>query len=161
VFAELRLKKSEFGGMAAAKQPGTMNTPSSCLRSVVAGLVLSASAAFGQSTTTTTTTSSTTSDGTVSDFSPNTITVRSTSSTTPVAYSYSKTTTYVDEAGNPVSMETVHSGAPVTVYYTSDGGAMTATKVVVHRVTTTTDAPADVTTVKKTSTTTTTTGTAQ
>jgi hypothetical protein len=131
-----------------------MKSSSSFLQVAVAGLILSVGAAFAQ-TTTTTTTSSTTSDGTVSDFSPNTITVRSTSSTSPVAYSYSKTTTYVDENGNPVSMETVRSGAPVTVYYSNDGGAMTATKVVVHR-TTTTNVPMDTTTVVKKTTTTTT-----
>ena len=96
------------------------------------------------------------------DFSPSVITVRSTSSTTPVSYSYSKTTTYVDQNGNPVSMETVHSGAPVTVYYTDDNGQMMATKMVVHRETTTTDAvPAPLpdtttSTYKKTTTTTTT-----
>jgi hypothetical protein len=66
----------------------------------------------------------------------------------------------VDEAGNPVAMETVRSGAPVTVYYSGDGTSMTATRVVIHKVTTTTDAaappPADTsTTVKKTTTTTT------
>ena len=43
----------------------------------------------------------TTSAGTVSEFSPDAITV--TSGTSPVSYTYSKTTTYVDENGNPVS----------------------------------------------------------
>jgi hypothetical protein len=88
--------------------------------------------------TTTTTTTATTSDGTVSVFSPDTIVVKSTTSTTPLTYSYSKTTTYVDENGNAVSSETVKSGAPVTVYYTQDGDKMIATKVVVKKTTTTT-----------------------
>jgi hypothetical protein len=87
---------------------------------------------------TTTSTTTTTSDGTVSQFSPNTIVVSSTTSATPVSYSYSKTTTYVDENGNPVSSETVKSGAPVTVYYTQDGDKMIATKVIVRKTTTTT-----------------------
>jgi hypothetical protein len=87
---------------------------------------------------TTTTTTATTSDGTVSEFGPDTIVVRSTTSTTPLSYSYSKTTTYVDENGNPVSSETVKSGAPVTVYYTQDGDKMIATKVIVRKTTTTT-----------------------
>ena len=139
-----------------------MKTITYCLRAGMLGLLMNAaSIAYGQATTTTTT-STTSSEGTVGDMTPNMITVRSTSSTTPVSYSYSKTTTYVDENGNPVSMETVHSGAPVTVYYSDDGGQMTATKVVVHKETTTTDAvpaaPMDssTTTVKKTTTTTTT-----
>jgi hypothetical protein len=140
----------------------SMKTITHCLRVGMLGALLGVgSIAFAQSTTTTTS-STTTSSGTVSDLTPNVITVRSTSSTSPANYSYSKTTTYVDQDGNPVSMETVHSGAPVTVYYTDDGGQMTATKVVVHKTVTTTDEasvppPADTTTsVKKTTTTTTT-----
>jgi len=88
--------------------------------------------------TTTSTTTTTTSDGTVSQFSPDTIIVKTTSSADPVSYSYSKTTTYVDQDGNPVSSETVKSGSPVTVYYTQDGDKMIATKVIVRKTTTTT-----------------------
>ncbi len=47
--------------------------------------------------------------------------VVTTSSPAPVRYNFTKTTTYVDENGNPVSVETVKSGAPVTVYYSGDG----------------------------------------
>jgi len=90
------------------------------------------------STTSTTSTTTTSSAGTVSQFSPDTIVVKTTTSTDPVSYSYSKTTTYVDENGNTVSSETVKSGAPVTVYYTQDGDKMIATKVVVRKTTTTT-----------------------
>ena len=86
----------------------------------------------------TTTTTATTSDGTVSQFGPDTIVVKSITSTAPLSYSYSKTTTYVDENGNPVSSESVKSGAPVTVYYTQDGDRMVATKVIVRKTTTTT-----------------------
>jgi len=88
--------------------------------------------------TSTTTTSTTTSAGTVSQFSPDTIVVKSTTSADPISYSYTKTTSYVDQDGNPVSSETVKSGAPVTVYYTQDGDKMVATKVVVRKTTTTT-----------------------
>lgn len=90
------------------------------------------------SATSTTTTSTTTSAGTVSQFSPDTIVVKTTTSVDPISYSYTKTTTYVDEDGNAVSSETVKSGAPVTVYYTQDGDKMVATKVVVRKTTTTT-----------------------
>ena len=75
----------------------------------------------------------TTSAGTISDFSPQTIVVKTESSVEPVRYTYSKTTTYVDEAGNPVSMETVKSGLPVTVYYVKDGDNLVASKVIVRR----------------------------
>jgi len=85
--------------------------------------------------TTTTSTSTTTYAGTISQFSPDTIVVRTTTSADPVSYSYTKTTAYVDENGNPVSSETVKSGLPVTVYYAQDGDKMVATKVVVRKTT--------------------------
>jgi len=76
----------------------------------------------------------------VSNIDPNDITIQSTTSMAPTSYSYSKTTTYVDQDGNPVSVETVKSGLPVTVYYTRVGDRMTASKVVVRRVSTPIDA---------------------
>ena len=103
------------------------------------GVVLfAANIASAQTSTTTTSSSATTSAGTVSQFGPDTIVVKTTTSADPISYSYSKTTTYVDENGNAVSSETVKSGAPVTVYYTQDGDKMVATKVVVRKTTTTT-----------------------
>jgi hypothetical protein len=96
--------------------------------------------------------------GTVSEFSPDTIIIRSQTSPEPIRYSYSKTTTYVDDAGNPVSMEVIKSGLPVTVHYVKEGDRVIAQRVIVHR-TTTTAAPAPATVEeKKTTTTTTTTG---
>jgi len=74
-----------------------------------------------------------TSEGTVSEFGPQTIFLRSEPAATPVAYTYSKTTTYVDEAGNPVAVTTVKSGLPVTVYYNKVGDTLLATKVVVRK----------------------------
>ena len=103
---------------------------------------------------TTTTIEPMTSVGTVSEFGPDTITVRSSADADPVRYTSTKTTTYVDETGAPVSMDVVKSGLPVTVYYTESGGNMVASRVVVKRTTTTTAAPA---VEEKTTTTTTTT----
>jgi hypothetical protein len=119
-------------------------------------LLASSGMAWAQSTATTTTTTSSTisSDGTVSSFTPDAMIVQSASSA-PVTYSYRKTTTYVDENGNPVAVETVRSGVPVTVYYTRDGTGMVASKVVVHKVVTT--VPTGTVIEKKTTTTTTTT----
>ncbi|HWB61587.1 MAG TPA: hypothetical protein VG733_19045 [Chthoniobacteraceae bacterium] len=105
--------------------------------------------AVQQSTTTTTTTNSA---GTVTQFSPDAIVIKTESSTEPVHYTYTKTTTYVDENGAPVSMELVKSGVPVTVYYTKEGDKMIATKVVVRH----SDASGGTTVDKKTTTTTTT-----
>lgn len=76
----------------------------------------------------------TTSAGTISEFSPQSIIVKTDNASAPVSYSYSKTTTYVDENGNPVSLETVKSGLPVTVYYVKDGDNLVASKVIVRRV---------------------------
>lgn len=105
-------------------------------------------------------TTSTTSAGTVSEFSPDTIVIRSETSPEPLRYSYSKTTTYVDETGAPVSLETVKSGLPVTVSYVREGDRLVASRVIVRRAaTTTTTAPVAVPEAieKKTTTTTTTT----
>lgn len=99
-------------------------------------------------------TSTTTTLGTISEFSPDTIVVRTEAAPEPIRYTYTKTTTYVDEAGQPVSMALVKSGLPVTVYYVKQGDKMVASKVIVRKVktTTTTDAPVIE---KKTTTTTT------
>lgn len=97
----------------------------------------------------------TNSAGTISEFSPETIVIRSETSPEPLRYSYTKTTTYVDEAGAPVTMETVKSGLPVTVYYTKVGDRLVASRVVVRKTTVVTPvAPAIIE--KKTTTTTTT-----
>ena len=132
------------------------NITKKCLNAAfLAGLLATASLASAQSTTTTT--STTQSVGTISQFNPDTIVVKTTSSADPISYSYSKTTTYVDQNGNPVSMETVKSGLPVTVYYTQDGDRMIASRVVVQS-TSTAPAPSTDVEVKKTTTTTTTPG---
>src|SRR3954464_2553512 len=108
---------------------------------------------FAQTSVATTTT---TSAGTISEFSPDTIVIRSETSPEPLRYTYSKTTTYVDEAGAPVSMELVKSGLPVTVQYVKEGDRLVANRVIVRRTTTTAvPAPAPAVVEKKTTTTTT------
>ena len=99
------------------------------------------------------TTTTTNSAGTISEFSPDTIIIRSETSPEPLRYSYTKTTTYVDETGAPVTIETVKSGLPVTVYYTKVGDRLVANRVVVRKATVVTPvAPAIIE--KKTTTTT-------
>ena len=105
---------------------------------------------FAEDRTTVTTTENA---GTISEVSPDTLVIRSETSTSPMHYSSTKKTVYVDERGTPVSMETVKSGLPVTVYYTREGDRMIANKVVVRKTTTTTEQPP----IQKKSTTTTTT----
>lgn len=94
-------------------------------------------AQYGETTVKTTATT-TESAGTISEFGPDTIVIRSETSSAPMHYSYTKSTTYVDDTGAPVSIETVKSGLPVTVYYTLEGDRMVANKVVVRKTTTTT-----------------------
>jgi hypothetical protein len=88
-------------------------------------------------TTTTTTTTTTNTSGTVSSFSPDAIVIRTSPSAAPVSYEFTETTTYVDEAGNPVEQTTVTSGMPVTVYFSKSGDKMVASKVVVKKTTST------------------------
>lgn len=104
-------------------------------------LALYAPSALGeeviQKKTTTTTTTTTNSSGTVSSIGPDMIVIRTTPSAVPITYQFSETTTYVDEAGNPVEIESVTAGAPVTVFFSKQGDKMMATKVVVKKTTTT------------------------
>lgn len=99
----------------------------------VLGLMLITANATLAQTVVRDTTSTTNSAGTISEFGPETIIIRSETSPEPIHYSYSKTTTYVDEAGAPVSIETVKSGLPVTVYYVKVGDKMVASKVIVRK----------------------------
>jgi hypothetical protein len=100
---------------------------------VLLGLTLITANVTIAQTAVTDTTTTTTSAGTVSEFGPETIMIRSETSPEPIRYSYSKTTTYVDESGRPVSIETVKSGLPVTVYYMKVGDKMVASKVIVRK----------------------------
>ena len=114
--------------------------------------LITANAVVAQTVQTTQTT--TTSAGTLSEFGPERIIIKTESSPDPLRYISSKTTTYVDETGAAVSIETIKSGLPVTVYYTKVGDTLVASKVVVKK---TVVVPPPVVEEKKTTTTTTTT----
>jgi len=107
-----------------------MKTPfTRSILTAVAATVLTTLSATAQTAVTTTTTSA----GTITEFSPDSLVIRTDTATAPLHYRYTKSTTYVDEAGNPVSVETVKSGLPVTVYYSGEGENMVATKVIVRK----------------------------
>jgi hypothetical protein len=56
--------------------------------------------------------------GTISEFGPDTIGLRSATSREPVRYISSQTTIYIDDAGDPVlSIDSLKAGVPVTMYY--------------------------------------------
>lgn len=109
--------------------------------------------ASAQVTATTATTATTFTPGTISEFSPDTIVIRSETAPAPIRYSYTKTTTYVDEEGAPVSMDLVKSGLPVKVYYVKEGDRMIANRVVVSRKSSTTTTGGAAVIEKKTTTT--------
>lgn len=118
------------------------------------GSFMAANTALAQNVDATTVT---TSAGTVSQFGPDEFIVKSQESPDPLSYTSSKTTTYVDENGQPVSVETVKSGVPVTVYYTKVGNRLIASKVMVRKAMTIIPAVAAPTPIVETKTTTTTT----
>lgn len=103
-------------------------------------------------TTTATTVQTTNSAGTIQEFTPGSsrIVLRTTTGS-PVTYSYSKKTTFVDSTGNVVNYESIKAGEPTTVYYTTENGEPVVSKVVVNR----TVAPTAVTKTESTETTTT------
>jgi hypothetical protein len=72
------------------------------------------------------------SHGTINARTPDQFVVQSQTETNPVTYTYTSSTQYVNEHGQPVSVETVKSGVPVTVEYERDGNHMRATRVIVH-----------------------------
>jgi hypothetical protein len=106
------------------------------------GVLTQASVASADETVTTT--KSTTYSGVVSEMNPSssTIILRSQSSAAPVTYTYSKETTFVDSAGNPVSSSALVN-SPVTVEYSNEGGRTVVRRVIqtgpasVHEKTTT------------------------
>jgi hypothetical protein len=73
------------------------------------------------------------SHGIMTSRTPDSFVVKSERDTVPVTYSYSKTTVYVNDAGQPVSFEEVNSGVPVTVEYERDGDHLRASRVIVHQ----------------------------
>ena len=121
------------------------------LAASAAALILTTGVSFAADVVATTTTSS----GTLNEFGSDSFVIRSETATEPLRYSYSKTTTYVDEAGAPVDIATIRtSHAPVTVHYVKEGDRLVANRVIVHKKVTT--APAAVEERKTTTTTTTT-----
>jgi hypothetical protein len=108
-----------------------------------AACALALSTAFAQETSTTTTTagstgvSSSTSTttlngtGTISAYTPGSdyITFRSETSTEPVKYYYTKSTTLVDPEGKTVEWTMLKPDMPVTYTYVKEGDRMVITKV--------------------------------
>ena len=67
------------------------------------------------------------------DLTGNAIVVTGSDNADPVTYGYTERTVMIDELGNPVPVDVVKSGVPVTVFYTQSGSQMIASKVVVRK----------------------------
>lgn len=91
----------------------------------------------GQTNTTSTTTTVQTTTGSFSEFVPNSnvVVLRSESNSAPMQYTITNSTRIVDAAGNPISMERIPSGSPLSVEYEASGGQMVAERIVVQNVT--------------------------
>lgn len=92
-------------------------------------------------------TSTTTSAGAIEQFVPDSeLVLRTETAASPVRYSITRETRFVDAAGTPVAVERITPGAPVSVEYVRDGERTVVSRVVVrqaqpvveHRKTTTT-----------------------
>ena len=128
------------------------------LTAAIASLLLAITSATYAQVAVETTTTTTNAGGVISEFGPDILVLKSETAPEPIRYTYTTKTVYVDETGSPVTMTTVKSGLPVTVYYTKVGDKMVASKVVVKKTVVKTTAPvAPVIEEKKTTTTTTTT----
>jgi hypothetical protein len=102
-----------------------------CLIGVTISLALSAWTTAADEITTTT---STITAGTIEEFDPSaSVVVQSRTSTAPLRYTVSRTTTFVDEAGAPIAVERISRGTPVTIYYLREGDRTLASRVIVHR----------------------------
>jgi hypothetical protein len=119
---------------------------------LIIGLALYGGVALAQSVSETTTTTAPLQEaGSVTTIDPATGSfVVTAPNVAPATYTYTTHTAIVDASGNPVGIDVVKAGVPVTVYYTRTGDQMVVSRMVVQ-------SPAAVQ-VQKTTTTTTTTG---
>ena len=84
-------------------------------------------------------TTTTTSSGTVTQFSPSIVSIKTESSTEPQSYSYSKSTTVVDQNGAPYDVTTLNSGSSVDIDYVTEADSNVARKITVRKETTSDD----------------------
>lgn len=69
--------------------------------------------------------------GTVTTFDPGVLAVQVEGTAKPVTYQHSKTTTWVNSAGQPVAPDIIKSGLPVKVQYSQRGDILVADQVIV------------------------------
>ena len=84
--------------------------------------------------------------GTITEFGPEGMVIRSETATEPQRYGFTTATTYVDEEGRPVSVTEIRTGIPASVEYARVGKRLVANRVIVRRM----PAPAGTVVEKKT-----------
>jgi hypothetical protein len=91
--------------------------------------------AGGGVSSTTTSTSTMNGTGTISAYTPGSdyITFRSETSTAPVKYYYTKSTTVVDPEGRRVEWSAIRPDMPVTYTYVKEGDRMVVSKVILQK----------------------------
>jgi hypothetical protein len=109
----------------------TPNTPVTSVTSVTTNTPVTTVTSTTLLTPQTTDSSFISSEGTVNELGQDRMYLKPSATADPVKYSYTKTTTYVDEDGNTVSRDIVTTGRPARVYYTQDGDERIAHKIVV------------------------------
>ena len=98
------------------------------------GVMIITNELYAQSTTTVTSTTVQTSTGSLTEFVPaSNIVVLGGDSSAPMRYSISKTTRIVDAGGNPIAVEKIPVGSPLSVEYEASGGQMVADRIVVQQ----------------------------
>lgn len=80
--------------------------------------------------------------GTILKFEPGVLTLKSDQQEKALRYQYSKTTTWTNEAGEPVSPNLIKAGLPVKVRYSQRGDTLFADEVVIVTAPGTPEAPA-------------------
>lgn len=139
------------------KNPNMNTTAKTSAASLVAAAFISlTTVASGQVTVAET---ATTGYGTITTYSPGQTLVVNQESGSPISYSVTKQTTFVDEAGAPVEATHITAGVPITVNYVREGDRMVASRVIVKKTVTTTGGPVATQTTRTTTTTTTGAGT--
>jgi hypothetical protein len=105
-----------------------------CIRKLVLALAVALfSSQLALAQVVTETTETTTTAGTVSEFGPETVILKTETTAAPVTYAYTKETTIVDETGTPVDIAMVKTGVPVEVVYVKEPDRMVARKIIVRK----------------------------
>src|SRR3984893_2164083 len=116
---------------AFAQTSSTTTTTSSPAVNSSSSTTTTTNPAVSSSSSTTTSTSTVDGSGTVTTYTPGSdyITFRTETSTTPVKYYYTKSTTIVDPEGKTVEWSMIKPDMPVKYTYVKEGDRMVVTKI--------------------------------